>query len=390
MRTHSIALALLISFVPVALPTLAIAQPIADDATTKAARARFQEGVEAFDKGQYENARAAFLQAYALRKHPAVLLNLAQSSLKSGHAIESLKYFQQYLRESANLTPQQKADAEKGIAEARTKLGRLEISAPTGAEISVDNDRVGNAPLSEPVDVEVGSHSVRARYADGTAEGKTVGVNIGEKMTVKFGASAGAAVVPVPGVVPTPPASVPASPPQAPPPQDAVVSPAPTPPPPGADTGAAASKKNLFAPPKTMIPVYVGGAMVALGVIDAVVFAIFKADAQSKADSVANEIRTHKNPSPPSNVCGPPVKNGAFAGACAALQDNNNKVDQDALFANIGIGVAVAGAVLGVGWYLLAPKKEDAAPPLSAWKSVPKIAPMLGTSTRGLSLTGEF
>ena len=179
MRTHSIALALLISFVPVALPTLAIAQPIVDDATTKAARARFQEGVDAFDKGQYENARAAFLQAYALRKHPAVLLNLAQSSLKSGHAIESLKYFQQYLRESANLTPQQKADAEKGIAEARTKLGRLEISAPTGAEISVDNDRVGNAPLSEPVDVEVGSHSVRARYADGTAEGKTVGVNIG-------------------------------------------------------------------------------------------------------------------------------------------------------------------------------------------------------------------
>ena len=48
------------------------------------ARARFKEGVEFYDKGQYENARLAFLQAYALKKHPAVLLNLAQSSAKAG------------------------------------------------------------------------------------------------------------------------------------------------------------------------------------------------------------------------------------------------------------------------------------------------------------------
>ena len=391
MKTRSIALALLVSFAPAALPTLAIAQPVVDDATTKAARARFQEGVDAFDKGQYENARAAFLQAYALRKHPAVLLNLAQSSLKSGHAIESLKYFQQYLRDSTNPTAQQKADAEKGIAEARTKLGRLEISGPTGVEISVDSDRIGNAPLSEPVDVEAGTHTVRARYADGTAEGKTVGVNVGEKTAVKFGATAGSAAVPVPVPVPTPPANTPASPPPATPAPDAVVAPAAasSAPPPGADTPAT-PKKNLFAPPKTMIPVYVGGVMVGLGIADAVLFAVFKADAQTKADAVAHDIRTHTNPSPPPNVCGPPVKNNAFAGACSALLDNNNKVDQDALFANIGVGVAIAGAVLGVGWYLLAPKKEDAAPPPAAWKSVPKIAPMLGTTTRGLSLTGEF
>ncbi len=390
-RTRSIAFALLVSFAPAAFPTLALAQPTGgDDATTKAARARFQEGVEAFDKGQYENARAAFLQAYALRKHPAVLLNLAQSSLKSGHAIESLKYFQQFLRETSSPSPQQKADADKGIAEARTKLGRLEVSAPTGAEISVDNDRAGNAPLAEPVDVEPGTHTVRARYADGTAEGKTVGVNVGEKLPVKFGPSAaGAAVVPVPVPVPTPPPNVPASPPPATPPPDSAAPTTGNTPPPGADAGPS-TKKNLLAPPKTMIPVYVGGAMVGLGLVDAVLFAIFKADAQSKADAVANDIRTHKSPSPPSNVCGPPVKSAAFAGACSALKDNNDKVDQDALFANIGVGVAVAGAVLGVGWYLLAPKKEDAAPPPSAWKKLPTIAPMLGSTNRGLSLTGEF
>ena len=54
-----------------------------DDAVTVQARARFKEGVDHYDKGQFENARLSFLQAYALKKHPAVLLNLAQSSAKA-------------------------------------------------------------------------------------------------------------------------------------------------------------------------------------------------------------------------------------------------------------------------------------------------------------------
>ncbi len=68
------------------------------------ARTRFKEGVSFYDKGQYEQARAAFLQAYALKKHPAVLLNLAWSSLKSGHALESEHYFKQFLAEGKDST----------------------------------------------------------------------------------------------------------------------------------------------------------------------------------------------------------------------------------------------------------------------------------------------
>src|SRR5579859_3658885 len=120
MRTRSVAAALLIALTPLLSPSFAQGQ---DDPTVKAARARFNEGVEFFDKGQFENARAAFLQAYALRKHPAVLLNLAQSSLKAGHALEAAKYFQQYLREATTISSAQRNDAEKGLAEAHTKVG---------------------------------------------------------------------------------------------------------------------------------------------------------------------------------------------------------------------------------------------------------------------------
>ena len=55
------------------------------DAVTEMARRRFQEGVKFFDQKKFEEARAAFLQAYALKHHPAVLLNLAQSEIRSGH-----------------------------------------------------------------------------------------------------------------------------------------------------------------------------------------------------------------------------------------------------------------------------------------------------------------
>jgi len=100
MNARPVAFALMLALAPtaVSLPRLAHAQQGAqDDALTKAARARFQEGVDAFDKGNYEAARASFKQAYALKQHPAVLLNLAQSSLKSGHYLESAKMFQQYI-----------------------------------------------------------------------------------------------------------------------------------------------------------------------------------------------------------------------------------------------------------------------------------------------------
>src|SRR6185503_3408313 len=68
------------------------------DGDTDMARQRFNEGVHFFDRGEYDKARGAFLQAWALKRHPAVLLNLAQSSLRSHHEAEAARYFEEYLR----------------------------------------------------------------------------------------------------------------------------------------------------------------------------------------------------------------------------------------------------------------------------------------------------
>src|SRR5512143_1663876 len=102
MTTRRTAAALALAFLPISLSSVTTSRPAMaqEDAVTLQARARFKEGVEAFDKGKYEEARLSFLQAYTLKKHPAVLLNLAQSSAKSGHPLEAAKYFQQFLKDA--------------------------------------------------------------------------------------------------------------------------------------------------------------------------------------------------------------------------------------------------------------------------------------------------
>jgi hypothetical protein len=51
-----------------------------------------KEGVEFYDKGQYESARLAFIQAYALKKHPAAFPEVLATSSRSGEGIESREH----------------------------------------------------------------------------------------------------------------------------------------------------------------------------------------------------------------------------------------------------------------------------------------------------------
>ena len=363
MKTSRIAAAVLVAFVSSSVPLTAVAQ---DDPVTMQARARFKEGVDFYDKGSYENARLAFLQAYALKKHPAVLLNLAQSSAKAGHPLEAAKSFQQYLKESTSASPQQRTDAEAGLAEVRQKLGRIEVVAPAGTEVTLDEkDRLGTAPFGEPIDVEPGSHSLRS-----STETVRVTANAGQKVQARFGAASSGVVTPVP-IAPTGPATGPTG---------AVDSN----PPPGEDTGS--HKKPL-----PMYPAYIGAAVAGVGLLGTVLFAAFKADAQSKADSVAREIRD-KAGTRATGICTSTNKDDVarFGNACTTLKQNNDKVDTNATIANASVAVLVIGATFTAVWLIVVPivnaKREHTAGTITS----PTITPYAGYNNGGLVLSGSF
>jgi hypothetical protein len=380
MKTSRIAAAVLVALLSSSVPRLAAAQ---DDAVTVQARARFKEGVDFYDKGQFENARLAFLQAYALKKHPAVLLNLAQSSARSGHPLEAAKSFQTYLHESTSASPQQRTDAEAGLAEVRQKIGRIEIIAQAGTEITLDEkERLGTTPFGDPIDVEPGSHSLRS-----STETVRVTVNAGQKVVARFGGAPAAVVAPP---VPAPGGST--SPPETTPPSDT--------PPVTAPPAETSKHTNLLSPPATMTPVYVGLAVGGVGLLGTIIFAVAKADAQSKADSVAANIRDFATGSKPplssSGICsnGPVVRgNAQLANACQTLKDNNDKVNTDATLANVSVVVMVVGVATAAGWYLFAPKRDDQ--PATTGSRAPlkptaTVTPYAGYGNGGLLLSGTF
>lgn len=155
------------------------AQP---DAETEVARVRFREGVALYDQGEFEKARLAFLEAHALKPHPAVLLNLAQSELRAGRFADAANNLAAYLRESHDSDNRERATAAFDEAKARSIELRVRVSA-AGAQIFVDGIERGNSPLSNLVYLTPGSHAVRAQKGK-TKVTKVVTAQAGERLLV--------------------------------------------------------------------------------------------------------------------------------------------------------------------------------------------------------------
>src|SRR5262249_49941319 len=131
----------------------------ADDDVTEMARQRFREGVQFYDQRQYEKARLAFLQSYAIKPHPATLLNLAQSELRAGRPDDSANHFSEYLRTNTSANESERQEAELGFTAAKAKVGEVTIAVDaTGAQVVVDGQEKGASPLPGPLYMMPGSH----------------------------------------------------------------------------------------------------------------------------------------------------------------------------------------------------------------------------------------
>jgi hypothetical protein len=377
MTSRHLAVALLIAFAPVAAVPPAWAQGTSDEASTNMARARFKEGVGFFDKGQFDMARAAFLQAYALKKHPAILLNLGLTCLKGGHAREAYRYFKQYLAEAKDITANQRADANDGLNQALASLGQIEVTAAAGSEVTVDAEHVGTAPLSEPIAVEIGSHMIKVRAPDGTTDSQSLTVLRGEREVARF-----VRAVPAPAPAPAP---APTEPPPAPP---VVSPPAPQAPPPSpreeppsvssepeATTPASARHGSGFWP-ANKVPIYIGAGLVVAGAGVAIGMLAARQSAQDKANSTAASVVSNHGKCP-----APAGASPNLVSVCAHYANDQNQINQDATAANIAIGVGIA-AFVGTVVYWIVARKQHAVETT--------VVPVVGPKYGGLSLSASF
>jgi hypothetical protein len=126
------------------------------------AQARFNEGVKAYQRGDYEHARVLFLQSEALVARGSTLRNLALAEMEVGRKVEALHHFREALTHP-DLDPERRTITESDIREAYAATGHIAVETREGARVNIDGGSVqGRAPFKESFDVLPGSHVVEA------------------------------------------------------------------------------------------------------------------------------------------------------------------------------------------------------------------------------------
>ncbi|HEY0467309.1 MAG TPA: hypothetical protein VGC79_24080 [Polyangiaceae bacterium] len=375
------------------------ARPADDDAIVASARERFKEGVAFFDQKQYDKARVSFLQAYALKKHPAVLLNLAQSELRSNHEADAAKHFSAYLRESTTASEAERQAAEAGLNATKSAVALIDVNVDEGgAEIYVDGSLEGTSPLPGPLYVNPGAHSVEARKG-GKTRTQTVNASAGRQFMAELNFA--------PKVVPAEPAVASASA-VAPPPDE---QPAPEP----MQSEPSPGRKPFFKWLVTSPVGLVGLGLTGVGVGSGVGLAIASKKSYDNADSVADQITTHAaqdsmmthpdtddlcaDPSawltrvgyPANATPSLPTRSSQYGAACSKYQDNVHSGDQLKTWATVGFvvgGVAAVGTVIS---YFVDPSaREDSANQARHERRRIALVPSVGPAQTGLTVIGSF
>jgi hypothetical protein len=372
-----------------------------DEATTAIARERFKEGVQFFDQKLYDKARAAFVQAYALKRHPAVLLNLAQSELRSGHEAEAAAHFAQFLRESKEATDAERQSAESGLSAAKAVITEVSVSSDEeGAIVSVDGSPAGQTPLPSPLYLAPGSHTLSAKKDTREAKIQVTAV-AGQSTSTTLRLKKVAAAPPAEAEKPTPPRSE-------------ATKPAPAEP--AAESSAASegnagvstegSSRRPFLEWATHSPFAIAGeglTLAGLGVGIGGAFASRRS--YNSANSVAGQIRVAGTadvmrgallPGEDKGICANPAaqqktgRTANYQAACNKYQDRADSGDTWKTVAIAGFVVAGAAAVGTIVGYLVDGKEPAASARAKPTRRLAGVVPWYTGSERGLFFVGEF
>jgi len=149
------------------------------------ARQRLQEGKTLYSQGNLDGARLKFEQACAVLKTPACQRALGLADFYTKRYLEALGNLQKAL-DDRELDTTQRKEITDLMQQAYDKTGHLEIHAPAGGRVKIDDTvDVGNAPLSDVVNVTIGSHTISVSI-EGKTERKTVDCSEGKVLKVDF------------------------------------------------------------------------------------------------------------------------------------------------------------------------------------------------------------
>lgn len=163
------------------------ARPANADAEAEARRC-FQRGLELFQESDLDGAAVEFRRAYQLAENFRILFNLGQVAAERHDYAAALAWFGRYLKDGVGRIPEERRrSVEEEMRKLRLRVGRIDVvAAAADAEILVDDEVVGRAPLAAPITANVGRRRVAIRTKEGMSEPKLVDVPSGELVRVEF------------------------------------------------------------------------------------------------------------------------------------------------------------------------------------------------------------
>jgi tetratricopeptide (TPR) repeat protein len=157
-------------------PLLATDSPSAANSPEQqrtSAKAKYEEGVEAYRAARYADAVRLFLEADALSPSTALSYNIARAYEKLADDAQTLRWYRNYLRLSPDAKNANEVEGYiRSLSNALAKRGLQQLTVlttPSGATVAIDGTPLGVSPLT--VELRPGSHSAlvsRRGFADVT------------------------------------------------------------------------------------------------------------------------------------------------------------------------------------------------------------------------------
>jgi hypothetical protein len=158
------------------------APPVEPDPAMKAAAKKLLDGGDGFlkkgdyyakrkkqDKAviEYERSLAAYQKAFELIGNPKIYYPIATAEEKLGRWLDAAIHLRRFLTSSGEIDAKLQADAEARLETIKLNLGVLALNVqPEGAQVSIDGNVIGTAPLPEPLFLAPGEYAL-AISADG-------------------------------------------------------------------------------------------------------------------------------------------------------------------------------------------------------------------------------
>lgn len=164
------------------------AEAPAGDQARKQASERFQRGVELYQEGAFRAALVEFERAYGIAPDYRLLYNIGQVKLQLQDYLGATQSYERYLAEGgADIPRARRDDVEEAFETLRQRVGRISVTTNRdGAELFIDDGKVGIAPMAATVAVNVGRHRVYARSDDGANATQVVDIAGGDLVDVKL------------------------------------------------------------------------------------------------------------------------------------------------------------------------------------------------------------